>query len=121
MSELRAFPTAEGYGAVASGGRGGEILYVTTTQDTNQPGSLRWALTQKKPRIVYFLVGGAFVINSLLYVDNGDLTIAGETANDLGGVHLYASEQGTDRRLYFSGVENVVIRFLSSRGGWQEL
>lgn len=119
LRERRAFPTAEGYGAGATGGRGGEILFVTTTEDTDEPGSLRWALRQEGPRIVYFLVGGAFVIDSLLYVDNGDLTIAGETALPLGGVHIYGNSSVKDTRVYFSDVENVIVRFVSIRGSWQ--
>lgn len=120
LRDLKAFPTAEGYGAEATGGRGGRVLFVTTTEDTGEEGSLRWALQQDYPRIVYFLVGGAFVLDSLLYVDSGDLTIAGETANDLGGVHIRGADATRDCRLYFSEVENVIIRFISVEYGWRQ-
>lgn len=119
LRERRAFPTAEGYGAVATGGRGGRVLYVTTLEDTGDPGSLRWALRQDFPRIVYFLVGGEFVLDRLLYVANGDLTIAGETANDLGGVHIRGVDRVGDHRLYFSNVHNMIIRYISVHFGWQ--
>lgn len=58
---LPAFPGAEGAGSTASGGRGGRVLFVTNLEDYNPlrgeapiPGSLRWALSQKGPRIVCF-------------------------------------------------------------------
>ena len=62
LDQLKAFPTAEGAGAIASGGRGGEVYYVTTTADSG-PGSLRDALLSRDgvtPRTVVFAVGGRF-------------------------------------------------------------
>lgn len=118
LDELKAFPTAEGYGAQATGGRGGEILYVTTTEDTGEAGSLRWALQQDVPRIIYFLVGGTFELNSALGVTHGDFTLAGETAHELGGVNIRArGPQGY--RLIFENVENFIIRYVSCEGGWE--
>ena len=46
---IRAFPTAHGFGKYATGGRGGKVVTGTTREDdaTNPPeGSLRWALKQ---------------------------------------------------------------------------
>lgn len=45
---IPAFPTAEGFGKFATGGRGGKVVTVTTLEDdaTNLAGSLRWALNQ---------------------------------------------------------------------------
>ena len=53
-SQIPAFPTAEGYGKYATGGRGGKVVFVDNLQDylayNNMeaaiPGSFRWALTQ---------------------------------------------------------------------------
>lgn len=120
LKTLKAFPTAEGYGAGATGGRGGQVLYVTTTQDTDEPGSLRWALKQDYPRVVYFLVGGEFKLESLLYVGRGDLTIAGETAHELGGVNIQGCDSTKDCRLYFGSTSNMIIRYISVEAGWRK-
>jgi hypothetical protein len=47
----RAFPTAEGFGAPAVGGRGGRVLEVTNLDDSG-PGSLRSAMEASGPRVV---------------------------------------------------------------------
>ncbi len=84
----RAFPTAEGFGANAVGGRGGKVLHVTNTQDydpdkdTPIPGSLRAALEAKDlgPRIVVFDVSGAIYCDKPVNIIAPYLTIAGQTA-----------------------------------------
>src|SRR5689334_10160784 len=74
---LPAFPGAEGFGANATGGRGGEIYHVSNLNDSG-PGSLREAVS-KGPRIVVFDVGGYIALKSILSVAS-DITIAGQTA-----------------------------------------
>jgi pectate lyase len=54
---IPAFPGAEGPGALASGGRGGKIIYVTTL-DSKGPGSFLEALQTKGARIILFNVSG---------------------------------------------------------------
>ena len=54
-----AFPTAEGFGKYASGGRGGKVVEVTTLADSGV-GSLRWALTEagRENATIVFRVSG---------------------------------------------------------------
>ena len=74
---LPAFPGAEGYGAIASGGRGGTVYHVTTLADAGA-GSFRDAVSQPN-RTVVFDVGGIINLSSdVEVVDN--ITIAGQTA-----------------------------------------
>lgn len=54
---LPAFPGAEGFGAVAVGGRGGKVIKVTNLS-AKGPGSLQAAVQAKGLRIVVFDVSG---------------------------------------------------------------
>jgi hypothetical protein len=74
---LPAFPGAEGFGARATGGRGGRVIYVTNL-NTSGPGSLQDALNQTGKRYILFKVSG--VINGSMHVRNGDFTLAGQTS-----------------------------------------
>ncbi|WP_018185284.1 hypothetical protein [Kaistia granuli] len=76
----RAFPTAEGFGAAAQGGRGGRVIFVTTTADRGE-GSLRACIGAEGPRTCIFRTGGTITLDyGSLVVLNPFLTIAGETA-----------------------------------------
>ena len=115
-SGLAAFPGAEGFGARATGGRGGWVIAVTTLA-TSGPGSLQAAVDEAGPRTVVFRVGG--VIDGPVHITHGDLTISGQTAP--GGITvrgLHTTEEpycdqacGADIR----GVENFIIRHVRSR------
>lgn len=104
---LPAFPGAQGFGAVATGGRGGQVLKVTTLAASG-PGSLQWALDQPGPRIIVFAVSG--VINGDIEIPHGDVTIAGQTAPGAGiTIHGHlTTEFGTT-------FGNFVIRHLRVR------
>ncbi len=112
--ELKAFPSAIGAGAYATGGRGGQVIHVTTL-DWAAPGGLREALTTPGPRIVVFDVAGeidATAERPYVPVIRGDafddLTIAGQSAPE-GGITIRTSE------LLFEDVDNVVVRYLRFR------
>lgn len=72
-----AFPGAEGFGATASGGRGGRVLYVTNLA-AEGPGSLQHALDQTGPRYILFKVSG--LIDAPVQLTTDDVTIAGQTS-----------------------------------------
>jgi len=75
-----AFPGAQGFGAKTPGGRGGQVIRVTTLK-ARGPGSIGEALAAKGPRIVVFEVGGVIDLGGKsVTVAEPFLTIAGQTA-----------------------------------------
>lgn len=117
LSFPRAFPGAEGFGAEATGGRGGRVIYVTNL-NARGPGSLQEALEAEGPRYVLFKVSG--LINASVQVKHGDLTIAGHTSP--GGIIVRGFH--TDETTHFCatdcdenvrGIDNVIVRHIRSR------
>ena len=102
-----AFPGAQGFGALATGGRGGRVIKVTNLNLEGE-GSLQWALDQQGPRIIVFDVSG--VIDGDIYVSYGDVTIAGQTAPG-GGITI----AGRLFAEYDESVQNIIVRFLRVR------
>ena len=75
-----AFPGAMGAAATTPGGRGGEIVRVTTLAPGG-PGSFLEAVKKSGPRIVVFEVGGIIdLAESTVKITEPFLTIAGQTA-----------------------------------------
>lgn len=83
---ILAFPTADGFGKYATGGRGGQVVTVNTLEDDENGliiGSLRWALKQypNEPITIVFNVSGHIRLKSILSIRRTKgLTIAGQTA-----------------------------------------
>ncbi|MBD5779129.1 hypothetical protein IEN85_06460 [Pelagicoccus sp. NFK12] len=76
---IPAFPGAEGFGALATGGRGGQVIYVTNT-NPDGPGSLKEALETQGARTVLFAVSGQIDLPDDTWITQGDLTLIGYTA-----------------------------------------
>jgi pectate lyase len=118
-----AFPTAEGFGKYASGGRGGKVVEVTTLADSGE-GSLRWALTEAgcENATIVFRVSGIIDIGPnpkrpkehSIRAALKNVTIAGQTAPGE-GILLRGG------KLNLGGSDNVIIRNIRSRLGVKEL
>ena len=102
------FPTAKGAGAYATGGRGGQVIHVTTL-DWDAPGGLKAALQTTGARTIVFDVSGEIdatqesewsVLLQGSQYDN--ITIAGQTAPH-GGITIKVSW------FQFWDVDNIII------------
>lgn len=118
---LPAFPGAEGFGAVSTGGRGGKVVYVTNLNPEGE-GSLNHALgyhnaaDMQEPRYILFKVSGivsagTYLWDHIPHVEHGEFTLAGQTSPGgivLPGLHTMCKEEPCD-------YSNIIIRHLRSR------
>lgn len=109
FSQTPAFPGAEGFGAQTTGGRGGQVIYVTNLNDIG-PGSLAEALATPGPRYILFKVSG--IINSNVETVYGNYTLAGQTSP--GGVIVRGFIVDEVYDTIGTG-DNIIIRHLRSR------
>lgn len=111
----RAFPTAEGFGAAATGGRGGVVIPVTNLNDSGA-GSLRACMMATMPRTCIFRVSGTIVLNSQIKPTAGNLTVAGQTAPG-GGIAVRNSPANLTGSPVFLNKPNNILRHIRLRPG----
>ncbi|MES1165756.1 MAG: hypothetical protein ABUR63_08365 [Verrucomicrobiota bacterium] len=107
---LPAFPGAEGFGAFAKGGRGGDVYHVTNL-NASGPGSFANGIETipATGRTIVFDVSGYADISGTLRVTKPLLTIAGQTAPGDG----FAVKNGT----FWLSAGDVIIRHMRFRDG----
>lgn len=107
-----AFPTAEGFGKYTSGGRGGQVVTVTSLADDGTEGTLRWAFSQyaDEPLTIVFAVNGEIHLNNTLSVKRSDWTLAGQTAPG-DGISIVGD------KVNFGGSQNFIVRNIRFRSG----
>ena len=110
-AQVPAFPGADGYGRYTTGGRGGEVYYVTSLEDTDTPGTLRYGVTHLSKVTILFKVSGTIQLNSSLNIRGSNITIAGQSAPG-DGICLAGYPVSV------SG-SNVIVRYMRFRmGDW---
>lgn len=113
-----AFPGAAGFGAQATGGRGGRVITVTNL-NANGAGSLQAALDEEGPRTIVFAVSG--LIDAPIHLTRGNVTIAGHTSP--GGItirQLHTTEepycdQNADCAANSRKADNWILRHMRIR------
>jgi pectate lyase len=106
VAQLKAFPTAEGFGALASGGRGGSVYHVTSLSDSGT-GSFRDAVSQSNRTVVFDVSGVINITSQLVFASN--ITVAGQTAPN--GIAVYGDGVSLSHR------SNIVLRNITFRAG----
>jgi pectate lyase len=127
FAQQLAFPSAEGFGRFAAGGRGGVVYEVANLSDAGT-GSLRYGIESiSGARTIVFKVSGTIELTKNLQIKNGNLTIAGQTApgdgicikNSKLIVPAAALTKKTEIASYSTSVDadNVIIRYVRFRPG----
>jgi hypothetical protein len=115
------FAEAVGWAAETGGGRGGDIVRVTSLAGEGS-GSLREALSRQGPRIIVFEVGGVIDLSmQSLVLDSPNVTVAGQTAPSPG---ITIIRGGMDIRTHDVILQHLRIRpgeaGQAKRSGWGE-
>ncbi len=108
---MPAFPGAEGFGANATGGRGGDVYHVTSLADDYTPGTLAYGIytAPDTGRTIVFDTSGMIPLTYPLWVWKPNITIAGQTAPGLG---ISVRNHQIDVT-----ANNLIIRHIHSRMG----
>lgn len=119
-AQKASFPGAEGFGATATGGQGGQVIYVTNL-NANGPGSFQAALDTPGPRYILFKVSG--LIAGIPHLTYDDVTIAGQTSPGgiiVKGFHTTEEPFCDQDPICIQSArtaENWILRFIRTRPG----
>lgn len=105
LAQQLAFPTAEGSGRYATGGRGGDVYEVTNLTNSG-PGSIVDAVSVGN-RTIVFRLSGTIELGDVILQPKSNTTIAGQTAPG-DGICIKG-------RIHIGAVSNVVIRYIRIR------
>lgn len=110
-----AFAGAVGHGAGSAGGRGGQIIAVTTLNDSGA-GSLRACIDATGPRTCIFRVSGLIrFTRQPPVIRNPFITIAGQTAPGAGVTIAHGGGATGRTPIVVKNTHDVVIRFIRVR------
>jgi pectate lyase len=114
---ITAFPGAEGFGAGAEGGRGGDVFIIDSLADAG-PGTLRECVEAAGPRTCVFAAGGTIELDSMLIARDPYMTIAGQTAPG-GGIAVRNSALNSVGRILWitRSAHDVIVRHIRFRPG----
>ena len=102
-------PAFEGYGSAVVGGAGGEVVRVTSLEDSG-PGTLREALASSTgPTIVEFDVAGEIAVQSEICIERPFVTINGASAPAPG---ITLRLLGNDAALVVQGTHDIIVTHL---------
>lgn len=112
---MLSFPGAEGAGANTTGGRGGDVYYVTTLADANTAGTLRYGINNAPAggRTICFAVSGNIALNSTLTINKPNITVAGQTAP---GDGICIQDES-----FNIAANNIIVRHMRTRLGTNNL
>ncbi|NJO37908.1 MAG: hypothetical protein HC871_10195, partial [Rhizobiales bacterium] len=114
--QLPAFPGAVGYGRMAVGWRGGDVVKVTNIEDSG-PDSLRHCLEGLAlPRVCIIETSGTIALHRAIHVQP-DVYLAGQTAPGDGLQLRLSGDDNGSSPLIIKNSHDVVIRNLKSRPG----
>ncbi len=118
FGQTLAFPGAEGFGKYSTGGRGGNVIEVTSLKDQDmngnaKEGTFRAALAEaeasSEPSTIVFKVSGIIELDAEIKASCNNLTIAGQTAPG-DGICI------KNNSVKISG-ENIIVRYMRFRPG----
>ena len=107
-SENIAFLGAVGFGKLTQGGKGGKIYTVTSLVDSDEQGTLRYAIKQKHTRIIRFDVSGVILLTKPLKINTGRISIEGQSSPN--GIALVGAP-------FIVSADEVIIQHMRFRLG----